>query len=159
MFERLEKSGAANTDKLYGSFNAFTEFVLNPRNSTLLDNSFTPEISEKYGFASYRFLRLSLQRPMMKIGDHLRNNTSVKKFEREFIHSLIIKNENLNEDLYTLSMKIKPDYFDPEKVEVFLSSREKFNTSKVASSEIPELDPSLKSEIERKDAILLAHYS
>lgn len=159
LFKRIEASGAVDADKLYGDFNTFTEFVLNPKNAPLLDTAFLPAISEKYGFASYRFLRLSLQRPMLKIGEHLREKTSTREFKKDFIHSLVIKNESLNEDLYDLSMRIKPEFFDPVKVEAFLSSREKTNTSKISSLEIPELDPTLQSEIARKDALLLEHYS
>ncbi len=158
MFERLSKSDTVDVDKIYESFDAFTDFVLSPQNATLLDNAFTPRISEKYGFASYRFLRLSLQYPMKKIEKHLRNNSPDIELKKQFIHSLVIKNENLNEDIYNFSMNIKPEFFDPEKVKTFLSANEKINTSKIASSKIPELAPSLKSEIERRDALLLEHY-
>ena len=159
MFKKLKTSGAVDVGKLYESFDTFCEFLLNPQYAPILDNSFTSEIAEKYGFASYRFLRLSLQYPTRKIGDHLRGKTSVKKLKKQFIHSLVIKNENLNEDLYTLSMNVKPGFFDPKKVESFLSIHERINASKVTSSEIPEIDSSLNSEILRKDAILLAYYS
>ncbi len=161
LYERLSSLG---NGKLYsredGAFSQWLQFVMDYRNAAYLGEGFEriPE-SFSLGFLSFRYLMMCLANPeqsillkpeAMEVSDFVRENSIINH---------IIYNECLNEGLIELSTRIKPEFFDQEKVERFFRDEKRANASTTGAEELGELDEQVRALMERKERLLLSLYS
>lgn len=161
LYERLETLGKAD---LYGnsatSFNQWLRFVLDYENAALLGEDFeqTPR-AYNLGFLSFRYLMLSLARPLKTLLKKPRSLDLLQYAEKKSIVDHVILNENLNEGLLDLARNKKPEYFDQRRVEEFFRSERKVNASTVDEESISAIDDDVRKLISAKERILLEFYT
>lgn len=161
LYGRLSQLGKA---QLYRSdesaFNEWLRFVLDYRNAAYLGEGFerVPE-SFNLGFLSYRYLMVCLTRPQRTL---LRKPAAIDvvDYAREkSIVDHVIFNERLNDGLIELSTKIKPEYFDQQKVREFFQEEERVNAAKTEASKLGGVEEELCALIGQKERVLLSLYS
>jgi hypothetical protein len=160
LYKRLLQVGRA---ELYNSgadaFSSWLRFVLDYRNAALLGEGFE-RVPEDYdlGFLSYRYLMLSLAMPERTLLAKPAG-TDVLHYAREkSIVDHIVYNERLNEGLLELATKIKPEYFNQEKVAQFFLDIRRTNEARIKADEIGTISPELYSMVSRKERVLLNLY-
>ncbi len=161
LYERLQKLGKG---KLYsgdeGAFNQWLRFVMDYRNAAYLGEGFekVPE-SFDLGFLSFRYLMMCLAKPertlllkpeVMELSEFVRENSIIDH---------IIYNEVLNEGLIELSTRIRPEFFDQEKVEKFFREEKRVNESATGAEQLGALDEQVRALLKRKEGLLLSLYS
>lgn len=161
LYARMSQLGMAGLYELGAeAFNKWLRFVLEFENAELLGEGFE-RIPKDYniGFLSYRYLMLSLARPERTIRKKP-SNVDIADYAKECsIVNHVIKNEELNEGLMELSLSIKPEYFDKERVEEFLKKERKKNASSVSAEQISQIDKDLYRMVVEKERILFEFYS
>lgn len=145
---------------VYESYDSFLSFALDSKNALNLGFGYRQDIAEEMGLMSFRFLKLSLQYPMLQINETLRKGLKIASLQNNFITGLEIKNEHLNEGLRELSESVFPDLFDTSKANDFLNSMPKMNASNAAADEIDaSISTSTYSKLKQKEDLLFSRYS
>lgn len=155
VFNRLSKVGLLDC---YESFEKFVNFCLDEENANLLGDNFNREISERVGFMSFRFMKLSLQFPMQQINQCIQDGLSLDTLEPRFITKLEIKNEALNKELKKLSLDLFPEYFDIIKVQNFLEDNSKINESQTPKTIVDSLTDDTLERMWSKEWLLMSRY-
>lgn len=131
---------------------------LDEENANLLGYDFNKEISERVGFMSFRFMKLSLQFPMEKINQCIKEGLSLDTLEPKFITKLEIKNEILIKELKKLSLDLFPEYFDVIKVQKFFEENSKINASQTPKTIVDSLTDDTLERMWSKEWLLLSRY-
>lgn len=155
VFDRLSKVGLLDC---YQSFEKFVNFCLDEENGNLLGYDFSREISERVGFMSFRFMKLSLQFPMEQINQCIQDGLSLDTLEPRFITKLEIKNENLNKELMRLSLDVFPEYFDVIKVKNFFENNSLINESQTPITNVDSLSDDTLVRMWSKEWLLMSRY-
>lgn len=156
LFNRLRLSGNLHA---YNHLDSFVNFLLDSSNSTLLHPSYTSAIADQIGFLSFRFLCLNLAHPELQIRYTLKNDLPLLILKRNFIAQNVLKNENLNSDLRTFVTTKVPNFFDLTKVEVFLGSVRKINTTASGGEQIQQtINAQLTKKVKEKEILLYELY-
>ena len=158
-FKALRKAGFKS---LYqddsASFNKWIEFVSSPENAEILGNKYEKvHDSVGLGLLSYRIFILSVEQPYKKLANIDTYDKLMSVYERNNIIKHVVKNESLNADLMDLSTVILPQYFDQEKVDLFLNKKEKINTS-TPKPEGYQLDEQVRQLIKQRERLLYTFY-
>ena len=161
LYERLSQLGQSDlyTSEV-GAFNKWLRFVMDYRNSAYLGEGFerVPE-SFNLGFMSYRYLMMSLARPEETL---LQKPATIDLLdyarEKSIVHRVLFT-ERLNDDLMELATKLKPQYFDQDKVRSFFEVEERANASKTGAEVLGGLDEELVALVANKERVLLSLYS
>lgn len=156
VFHRLEH---LNLQNCYESFNSFTRLLLDEDAASSIDPEYTTEIAQQIGFMSFRFMMLSLQYPRHQIGNAVRDGQPIRSLEKNFITSLELKSEELADDLRTLAMDIRPQYFDREKAARFLDENARINASSVPEESNDALTDDLRQIMSAKEELLMSRYA
>jgi len=161
LYKHLEQHGKA---ELYSdvpdSFNEWLRFMLAHENAAVLGEGFE-RIPGDYnlGFLSYRYLMLSLSRPEKTILKKPGDVDFLQYARDKCIVNHFILNEKLNEGLKELATKLKPEFFDQEKVAAFFRKADRVNTSTTEAHAIGEIADDVLERIGSKERILLSFYS
>ncbi|MHA3980415.1 hypothetical protein ACW9UR_22315 [Halovulum sp. GXIMD14794] len=132
LFWRLLRAGRF---RLYSGtpegFERWLRFVMDPANAALLREGYAKAHPELIGFQSFRFLALSFARPMRV----LRRQTDLAglnaAYDRQRLHSAVLKTETLAEDLTALARgPLAPHLRDPEGAIDWLARGRRVNASK-----------------------------
>lgn len=134
---------------VYKSFETFLEFVLDQRNANIL--GYNPCV----GLASYMYLRLSLQFPIVQIEKCLREGRDILSLTDKFITDLVIKNEEMESELYRL-VETFPSCFD-QKAGEFLEKRIRINESPKPKQDY-SVSKELIDKLNVKEELLLRRY-
>lgn len=144
--------------QVYRDFDYFCSFALDPANARLLDTRYDQTAAEQCGFMSFRYLRLCLQNPDERIAQQLAGGKALSHLKADFIIDHVVRTENLNDDLLSLTTEIIPEYFDPEQVRLFLESMPKINVSYIPADQVQLADGRMRDRILEKEHLLAAHY-
>ena len=131
---------------------------LDEERANLLGYGYNSDISKLIGFMSFRFLKLSLQFPMKRINQCIKEGLSLRTLEAEFITQLEIKNEKLSEELTILSLELFPQYFDAIKVKNFMKTNFKINEGQTPINNIDCLTDQTLKRMWSKEWLLMSRY-
>ena len=140
------------------AFNAWIEFISDPKNAAAIGEGF--EIVSKFGVGimSYRHLIYSIRhpnQPMFNIGS-LADFDEV--YEHENVMQLVIRNEELDEELQKLAQERLPEYFDQELVDIYFARRREINVTKTGKAEDFQFSPAMKELVREREQFLLRRY-
>ena len=148
----------SNNLSVYSSFNSFVEFCIDESNANLLGYGYNQAYARHIGFMSFRFLKLSLQFPHMKINHTLKTKGNIEELYNLRITNLEIKNEDLVDELRVLAREIHPKYFRQDTVNDFLSKAKRLNASSTKFEKIEGLSDMTLSILRRKEKLLFSRY-
>ena len=102
---------------------------------------------------------MNLAHPELQIRYTLKNDLPLLILKRNFIAQNVLKNENLNSDLRTFVTTNAPNFFDLTKVEVFLGSVSKINTTASGGELIQQtINSQLTKKVKEKEILLYELY-
>ena len=161
LYYHLSQRGKAGLyRKDAASFNQWLRFMLDHHNADMLGEGFekVPE-SFDLGFLSFRYLMLSLARPLETLLSKEEGIDVAEFAKRRSIVQHTVRNESLNQGLRELALDLKPEYFDARKVDKFFKRPKTINVSKIGDEMINIIDDDVREMICRKERVLLSHYS
>lgn len=159
LFLRLNSFGFSHLyTKEPQAFDRFVCFMLDPKHAQLLGEGYKKALQTlDIGFMTHRHLMLSFVDSLVTLKDlSHRDKLSIFYKERTIVKH-IIRNEQLNADLFHLATELKPEFFDRQKVEDFLKQRSKINISQKQPAHLFELSSSTKELFLEKESFLLNH--
>lgn len=128
--QRLQKEGyGALYDRLDPeAFDKWLKFVLDDANAELVAIDFHKHAGRlDIGLQTYRYLRLSFAFPYRLFDQLDRNEDLYAAFSEKRIVDFTVRQECMNDDLIRLSMQMKPEFFEAERVRTFLNQESRVN--------------------------------
>ncbi len=138
------------------AFERWLEFMLRPSRAKVLREDYYKTQPQLYGFQTFRFLALSLQHPIKKLGVKHTKSSLVSLYNKNKVHSLVVRTETLNEDLEKLLESPVGKYFrSSTEVRGYLASAGKLNQSQT-NSDIPvkSISPALIELVKAREWFL-----
>ena len=139
-------------------FNNWLEFVLDPRNAKLMNDGYNLVAGLGIGLASYLHLIFSIRHTSQRLINIRSHDEFAQIYEEEKITSLVMKNENLDEELRHLACERFPQHFDQELVELYFRKNIRVNASETGSSEEFRFTPRMQDIFREREEFLLRRY-
>jgi hypothetical protein len=159
IYESLSKSGYAalyQPDLL--SFQKWLEFVLTPKNAGHLGADYKTVDTTLMGLQTFRFLVLSFQHAILKLKSIHDYESLGDLYDREKIHSEVVCNERLREDMEALVASHLSGYLNVEESISYLRAAPSINKSPQLDFDIGTVDEDTKGLIRHKERFLLERF-
>jgi Sulfotransferase family len=142
------------------SFENWLRFLLDPENAVLLNPRYGRVFPALYGLQTFRFLMLSFENPVQKLAQANSLRRLNKIYDRHKIHSAVVRNESLNQDLIDLCAgPLRQFLIDPDAARDFLgSSPVRTNASARISHALERLHPKTLELVRDREKFLYERF-
>jgi len=160
----METKGMKGLDKIYqptnDAFNAWIELISDPANAFAIGDGFPLVSKFGIGIMSYRHDINSIRHPSKRLLTGIHSAADFEKlYEAENQMHLVIRNEELDQELRKLALERFPQYFDPEFVRLYFERRkERLNVTKTGRASDFQFTEKTRKLVRQREDFLIRHY-
>ena len=159
IFLRMRAAGFADLYKPTNeAFHEWLEFVFDPANAKQMNDGYPLVAKLGIGLNSYLHLIFSIRHTSARLVNIKSASEFDEIYEKEKIVSLVMKNENLNDELRHFATVRFPEYFDQELVELYFSRNKRVNASESGNVSEFTFTPQLREKILEREHFLISRF-
>ncbi len=140
------------------AFERWMQFVLSYENADLLGEGYPKVNADLMGYQSFRFLVLSFEGPMRKLRKLQSYEELQQLYQHSRLHSAVLRNESLRDDLEKLSETLLADHIDKDAARTFLRQMPALNTSSTVDFGIGALSRETRALLAHKERFLFENF-
>jgi hypothetical protein len=160
----MEAKGLEGLERMYqptnDAFNAWIEFILDPANARYIGDGFPLVSRHGIGIMSYRHLIYSIRHPSKVLLNDIHSSADFEKlYLDESVMDLVIRNEELDEELRKLATERLPELFDEAFIDLYFERRKpRLNETRTGKAEDFTFSDATRALVREREDFLIRRF-